>query len=95
MGRDLLPEELIQSLLQQAVFLTLQSHGYTSIHPFALNLLIETVENRTPLPLSLTCRPTITPASSCIDGEYTTTYNTIANRLKLRISNGKYPYLLP
>ena len=47
MERDLLPEELIQSLLQQAVIFTLQSHGYTSIHPFALNLLIETVEKRT------------------------------------------------
>jgi hypothetical protein len=48
MARDLLPEELIQSLLQRAVVLTLQSHGYTSIHPFALNLLMETVEKRTP-----------------------------------------------
>ena len=47
MQRDLLPEELVQSLLQQAVVLTLQSHGYTSIHPIALNLLIETVEKRT------------------------------------------------
>ena len=44
--RDLLPEELIESLLQQAVILTLQSHGYTSIQPRALNLLIEVVEKR-------------------------------------------------
>lgn len=48
MGRDLLPEELVATLLQQAVILTLQSHGYTSIHPLALNLLIETVEKRIP-----------------------------------------------
>jgi hypothetical protein len=48
MARDLLPEELIESLLQQAVIRTLQSHGYTSIHPLALNLLIETVEKRIP-----------------------------------------------
>jgi len=46
MGRDLLPEELVASLLQQAVIFTLQSHGYASIHPFALNLLIENVEKR-------------------------------------------------
>lgn len=47
MKRDLLPEELVQSLLQQAVVLILQSHGYTAIQPRALNLLIETVEKRT------------------------------------------------
>jgi len=46
MERDLLPEELVESLLQQAAMLTLQSHGYTSIHPLALNLLIETVQKR-------------------------------------------------
>ena len=44
--RDLLPEELVETLLQHAVILTLQSHGYTSIHPLALNLLIEIVEKR-------------------------------------------------
>jgi hypothetical protein len=44
--RDLLPEELIEALLQQAVILTLQSHGYASIQPRALNLLIEVVEKR-------------------------------------------------
>ena len=58
MTRELLPEELIQSLLQQAVILILQSHGYTAIQPRALNLLIETVEKRT-LNLSST-----TPISS-------------------------------
>jgi len=47
-SRDLLPEELIESLLQQAVILTLQSHGYTAAHPLALNLLIKTVEKRAP-----------------------------------------------
>ena len=46
MARDLLPEELVESLLQQAVVLILQSHGYTAIHPLALNLLIQTVEKR-------------------------------------------------
>jgi hypothetical protein len=47
MTRDLLPEELIESLFQQSVILTLQSHGYKAIHPLALNLLIENVEKRT------------------------------------------------
>jgi hypothetical protein len=46
MNRDLLPEELVESLLQQAVVLTLQSHGYTSIQPLALNLVLETVQKR-------------------------------------------------
>lgn len=48
MGRELLPEELIQSLLQQLVVLTLKSHGFTAVEPLVLNLLIETVENRNP-----------------------------------------------
>ena len=56
MTRDLLPEELVESLLQQSVVLILQSHGYTAIHPLALNLLIETVEKRSP-PLSFTWPP--------------------------------------
>jgi hypothetical protein len=46
MTRDLLPEELIESLLQQSIILTLQSHGYSAVHPLALNLLAETVEKR-------------------------------------------------
>lgn len=47
MTRDLLPEELVESLFQQVVVIILQSHGYTAIEPLALNLLIETVEKRT------------------------------------------------
>jgi hypothetical protein len=46
MTRDLLPEELIESLFQQAIVLTLQSHGYTAIHPLALNLALKHVEKR-------------------------------------------------
>jgi len=47
MTRELLPEELIQSILQQAIVLTLQSHGFTSTHPLAFNLIIQRVEKRT------------------------------------------------
>src|SRR5579862_2808597 len=47
MTRELLPDELISSLLQQVVVLTLQSHGYTSAHPLALKLINERVEKRT------------------------------------------------
>jgi hypothetical protein len=48
MTRNVLPEELISSLFQHAIVLTLQSHGYTAIHPLALNLIVERIEKRTP-----------------------------------------------
>jgi len=46
MTRELLPEELISSLFQQAIVLILQSHGFSAAHPLALNLIIERVEKR-------------------------------------------------
>jgi hypothetical protein len=47
MERDFLPAELVETLLQQAVLLTIQSHGYAAVHPHAVSLIIETVEKRT------------------------------------------------
>jgi hypothetical protein len=46
---DVLPAELVETLLQQAVLLTIQSHGYAAVHPHAVSLIIETVEKRTSL----------------------------------------------
>jgi len=51
--QDILPEELAETLLQQAVLLTLRSHGYTAVHPQALSLVIEVVEKRIQPPLFL------------------------------------------
>jgi len=44
--RDVLPEDLFETLLQQAVLLTLHSHGYTAVDTQALSLVIEVVEKR-------------------------------------------------
>jgi len=105
MARDLLPEELVESLLQQAVVLILQSHGYTAIHPLALNLLIQTVEKRTKIPPSpsppsshtiLTIpRPPATPPQGLLHGQHPAPHNPLPDRPAIRLPHGKHPHLRP
>jgi hypothetical protein len=44
--QDVLPGELVETLLQQAALLTIRSHGYAAVQPHALSLIIETIEKR-------------------------------------------------